>query len=75
MSNDIILTQFGNSFINVFVLGVTKHPNEDKLVVHIQDRNGYLKIVKCNSIEQMMKGYIVFDKSFEIITEDELEPC
>jgi hypothetical protein len=41
----------------------------------MQDRNGNLKIVKCNTIEQMIKGCIVFDKSFEVITEDELEPC
>ena len=75
MSSNHTIAQFGNSFVNVFLLGVTKHPKEDKLVVHMQDRNGYLKIVKCNSIEQMIKGCIVFDKSFEIITEDELELC
>ena len=75
MSNHPTIAQFGNSFVNVFVLGVTKHPYEDKLVVHMQDKNGYLKIVKCNSIEQMIKDCIIFDKSFEVITEDELEPC
>lgn len=75
MRNYPTITQFGNSFDNVFVLNVCRHPYEDKLVVHMQDRNGNLKIVKCNTIEQMMQGCIVFDKSFEIITEDELEPC
>lgn len=69
------ISQFGNSFINVFVIGVSRHPYEDKIVVHMQDRNGHTKIVKCNCIDQMIKGCIVFDKSFEIITEDELEPC
>lgn len=75
MNSNHTLAQFRNSFINVFVLGVSRHPYEDKLVVHMQDKNGNTKIVKCNCIDQMIEDCIVFDKSFEIITEDELEPC
>ena len=69
------IAQFGNSFINVFALGVSMHPYEDKIVVHMQDKNGNMVIVKCNCIDQMIEDCIVFGKSFEIITEDELEPC
>lgn len=69
------ITQSGDSFDNVFVLGVSRHPYEDKLVVHMQDKIGNLVVVKCNCIHQMIEDCIVFDKSFEIITEDELEPC
>ena len=75
MNNITQFGNFGNEFINVYVTGVSRHPYENKLVVHMQDRNGNLKVVKCNCIDQMMKDCIVFDKSFEIITEDELEPC
>jgi hypothetical protein len=68
------IAQFGNCFINVFALGVSMHPYEEKIVVHMQDRNGNTTIVKCNCIDQMIKGSVSFDKSFKVITEIELEP-
>ena len=50
MNRHPIIAQCDNEFVNVFVLGVTRHPYEDKLVARMQDKNGNMIVVKCNSI-------------------------
>ena len=67
-----MITKTRNGFINVYVVNVNIHPSEEALIVHMQDMNGNLKIVKCKSIVQMIDQNIVFDDTFVVITEQDV---